>query len=169
LTAPVAAIALAVGLQAVDFLTPLHTEALRYDAVAEPLQVALLVAGCAYLWPAMAADPVPRRLGHATAVVHVLVLFPLSTLVGIAIESGTHSPDLGLAGGILWTVGGIGSIAATLGVLVRWLLVEERSSPGRAAGLDEGAHAQLVAWREARAAAAADEAARREAAAARRR
>lgn len=168
-TASVVAIALAVGLQAVDFLTPLHTEALRHDWVAEPLQVALLLAGCAYIWPVMAPDPLPRRLAHAPAVVHVLVLFPLSTLIGIAIESGTHSPDLSLAGGILWTVAGLGGIAATLAVLVRWLVIEERSSPGRTAGLDEGAHAQLVAWREARAAAAAEEAARREAAASRRR
>ncbi|HET9692558.1 MAG TPA: cytochrome c oxidase assembly protein [Acidimicrobiales bacterium] len=172
-TSPPVAITASVGVEALMWLTSLHSVAARHEVVAEALQVWLLAAGCAYLWPVFGADPLPRRLPHVASLVHILVLLPLSTLVGMATEAsavGAHQPHaVVLAGGVVWAVGTLGSAAAAVAVLVRWLRVEERAAPGRDAGLDEAAHAQLVAWRAARDEAAAEDAARRAAYAARRR
>jgi putative copper resistance protein D len=184
LFSPVVAMALLFGsIGAVD-LTSLHTIAGRHEALGELVQMALLAAGCVYMFPVFSTDPLPRKLPNIQALVYLLLLLPFFTLFGMAVESvgsaetitrvgsvaaaGAVGQDLASAGGVLWTVGGLGSIALTILVLVRWLRIEERATPDRNTGLDELAHAQLVAWREQREAAAAEDAARRAVWAARR-
>lgn len=159
---------------------PLHAAAGRHEALGEAVQLALLGAGCLFMFPIFSTDPLPRRLRQVSATVYVLSLLPFFTLFGMALESvgaaqvlhtqgavaaadsvgqGTSS-----AGGVIWTVGGLGSITLAILVLTRWLRVEERATPGRQAGLDEAAHAQLVAWRARREQAAAEDEERRRAA-----
>lgn len=162
---------------AVLYGSSLHLSAARHAYIGQPVELVLLIVGCAFLWPVFGVDPLPRRLGPFPAMAYLIGLLPYFTLLGMAVESrgagstlATSGPvaaaaavgsDVQGAGGILWTVGGLGSIALTLLVLARWLRVEERATPGRHAGLDPATHAQLVAWRAQRAEAAAEEAQRR--------
>lgn len=169
---------------AVLYTTSLHATVARHELLRQPLQLALVVIGCLFLWPVFGADPVGRRLDPGPALAYLLGLLPYFTLLGMAVEArgagsvlDTSGPvaaaaavgtDLQGAGGILWTAGGLGSIVLVVVVLVRWLRLEERAVPGRGAGLDPAAVAQLIAWREQRDAAAAADEARRVVAAARR-
>ncbi|MCU4186312.1 cytochrome c oxidase assembly protein [Acidiferrimicrobium sp. IK] len=177
LTYPVAAWLLYAGVLAVIYGTSFYTDAARHEIIGQPLQVLLLALGCLFLWPVFGADPLPRRLHPVPAMGYLLALLPYFTLLGFAIESqgaakvvAAHGAiqaaanlgsDLEGAGGVLWTVGGLGAICLTIMVLVGWLRTEERATPNRETGLDPAAVAQLTAWREQRAAAAEEEASRR--------
>lgn len=177
LSAPPIAWLLFAATLAVLYGTSLHLDAARHEIVGQPVQLGLLAIGCLFLWPVFGADPLPRRPGPFLAMGYLLGLLPYFTLLGMAVESkgagstlATAGPaaaaaavgaDVQGAGGVLWTVGGLGSIVLTLLVLVRWLRLEERATPRRQTGLDPAAAAQLVAWREQRAAAAEEDAARR--------
>ena len=177
LFAPPAAMGLLFATIGVVDLTSLHIVAGHHEAVGELVQVVLLGAGCVYMFPVFGADPLPRRLPNVQALVYLLLLLPFFTLFGMAVESvgaadtitkvgsvaaaDAVGQDLASAGGVMWAVGGLGSIALTILVLVRWLRIEEKATPSKQTGLDELAHAQLTAWREQRDAAAIEDAARR--------
>ncbi len=177
LTYPIAAWVLLAGAPAVVYGTGLYGAAARNELIGQPLQLALLAIGCLFMWPVFGAEPLPRRLHPVPAMGYLLALLPYFTLLGFAIESqgsarivATHGAaqaaanlgsDLEGAGGVLWTVGGLGAICLTIIVLVGWLRTEERATPSRDTGLDPAAVAQLTAWRQQRAEAAEEQAARR--------
>jgi putative copper resistance protein D len=157
--------------------TSLYQHAAHDELIAQPVQLVLVIAGCLFLWPIFGAEPLPRRLHPVPAMGYLLALLPYFTLLGFAVESQgsgkvvaahggiTAAANLGNglegAGGVLWTVGGLGSIALTIMVLAGWLRTEERATPDRHTGLDPAAVAQLTAWRGQRAVAQQEEALRR--------
>jgi cytochrome c oxidase assembly factor CtaG len=176
-TFPIVAWLAFAGCLAVLYLTGLHLQAAHHEVIGQLVQLVLLALGCLYLFPVFGTDPLPRRAQPLPAMGYLLALLPSFTLIGFAVESegsakvvansgavaaaAALGSDLEGAGGIIWTVGGLGAIVLTIIVLVGWLRTEERATPSRTTGLDAAAAAQLLAWREQRAAAAEVDAARR--------
>jgi putative copper resistance protein D len=177
LTHPVASWLLFSVPPALLYGTSLYRHAAHNELLGQPVQLVLLATGCLFLWPIFGSDPLPRRLHPVAAMGYLLALLPYFTLLGFAVESqgsgkvvAAHgginaAANLGNglegAGGVLWTVGGLGSIALTIMVLAGWLRTEERATPDRHTGLDPAAVAQLTAWREQRTIAQQEEALRR--------
>lgn len=121
----------------------------------------LLLAGCAFVWPVMGADPRPRRLGVGWRILYVLLATMFYSVLGLAMESQARriAPAISISNlhtgaGVLWTAGEMLAIATTIGILIQWLFVDE----GRAARADRTNAAedakQLAMWRAQRRAAA---------------
>lgn len=135
-------------------------------ALAQPyglglLYLELLVVGCLWVWPVMGADPRPVRLAIGWRILYVLLAVVYYSVLGLAVESqrrpiapGISVSDLHTGAGIIWSVGVLLSIGATIAVLLQWLQTDEgHARRADRYNAEEDAH-QLALWRAHRRAAA---------------
>ncbi len=104
-----------------------------------------LGAGLLFWWPAVAADPAPRRLGHPVRILYVLLQMPQNTFLAVVLLNAaaplyphyaTLERDWGpsaledqqLAAGIMWLGGDILFLAAVFALIASWMRAEERST-----------------------------------------
>jgi putative copper resistance protein D len=143
------------------YCTGLARLGVEHAALRDLLRLWLFLAGCVFVWPVLAADPVPRRMHPLGQVFYLLLLMPYFLLVGATLDSARSpvAPGIGLgdshaAGDVLWTAGELLGVALAVVVLVGWVRAEERHARRADAGSDADVAAQQAAWRASRAAAA---------------
>ena len=120
----------------------------------------LLVIGCLWAWAVLGADPRPVPLAIGWRMLYVLLAVVYYSVLGLAVESQRHRiapgitvSDLHTGAGIIWSVGVLLAIGASIGVLLQWLQTDE----GHARRADrynaEEDARQLALWRAHRRAA----------------
>lgn len=104
-----------------------------------------LAAGLLFWWPLIAVDPAPRRMSYPARIGYVFLQLPQGSFLAMAILFAerpiyAHYATLGapygidaladqrLAAGIMWFVGDVIFLVATLAVLAVWMRNESRSS-----------------------------------------
>lgn len=114
----------------------------------------LLVVGYLFISPVIGSDPKPFRLAVGWRVLYLLVLTVFYAVLGMAMESQRHPiapgltvSDLHTGGGDVWSTAELFTIAATIGVLVQWLRVDEgHARRADKVNAEEDAR-QLAIWR----------------------
>lgn len=104
-----------------------------------------LAAGLLFWWPLVAVDPAPRRMSYPARIAYVFLQLPQGSFLAMAIlfaeyplyaHYGTLGAPYGidaladqrLAAGIMWFVGDVIFLVATLAVLAAWMRSESKSS-----------------------------------------
>ena len=104
-----------------------------------------LAAGLLFWWPLVGLDPAPRRLSSPARIAYVFLQMPQNSFLAMAILFAggplyAHYATLGspygidaladqrLAAGIMWFVGDVIFLIATLAVLAGWMRSEARTS-----------------------------------------
>ncbi len=127
-----------------------HFSALFDQSLEDPVlhdleHLLFLASGLLFWWPLVAVDPAPRRMGYPARIAYVFLQLPQGSFLAMAIlfaESPlyAHYATLGapygiealadqrLAAGIMWFVGDVIFLLATLAVLAGWMRSESRSS-----------------------------------------
>jgi cytochrome c oxidase assembly factor CtaG len=143
------------------YFTGLYAFALRHDAVLTLVHLGLLVAGCLFWWPAVGVDPVPYRPGQGARVFYMLLVLPLYTILGMALESqsrplapGMSLADMHAGAGAMWVSGEITGLIGTLVLFVLWLRADEKAAREHDGVTQASAATQLAHWRATRDAAA---------------
>lgn len=143
------------------YFTSLYGITLRNGTVHNLVHVHLLVAGCIFWWPAVAVDPLPKRMNYGVRIGYLLLALPFHTILGMALDSqttpitpGTPLSQLHMGGGLMWVAGEALGLIGTLAVLVQWLRADERAARRIDRASDEIAAKQLAYWRATREAAA---------------
>ena len=132
------------------------------DRLVHDLEHALyLGAGLLFWWPVVARDPAPHRMSFPARIGYTFLQMPQNSFLGMAILFAEHplyahyatlgSPygidalaDQRLAGGIMWFLGDIVFLVATLAILAGWMRSEERG----AAAAERRADVERAAIRE---------------------
>jgi putative copper resistance protein D len=121
----------------------------------------LIVAGCIFWWPAVAVDPLPKRMNYGMRIGYLLLALPFHTILGMALDSqttpitpGTPLSQLHMGGGLMWVSGEFLGLVGVLAVLVQWLRADERAARRIDRTSEEMAAKQLAYWRATREAAA---------------
>jgi putative copper resistance protein D len=124
-----------------------------------------LAAGLLFWWPLVAVDPAPGRMTYPARIAYVFLQLPQGSFLAMAILFAerplyAHYVTLGapygidaladqrLAAGIMWFVGDVIFLVATLAVLAAWMRSESRSSDAADRRID----VERVALREREAA-----------------
>ncbi len=135
------------------YFTSLLATSVHSSTVAQLVSLGLVAAGVFLTWPLLSPDTPSVWLGPFAVMADILLLFLYFTVFGLAVESqgstpvpGTSLSALHTAGGVIWTVGGLGSMLVVLYALALYLREEERHAPPRGT-VDEVAAAQLATWR----------------------
>jgi cytochrome c oxidase assembly factor CtaG len=143
------------------FFTGLLRASLTDDWLRQGLYLVLVAVGYLHWLPVADVDPLPRRLGYWPRILYMLLVFPLYTVVGMALESqarpiapATSLASLHLGAAVLWVTGETVALAGALGVFVQWLRAEARRAREHDLAHAEAAESQLALWRAARDAAA---------------
>jgi cytochrome c oxidase assembly factor CtaG len=143
------------------YFTSLYAITLRNDTVHNLVHLHLVVAGCIFWWPAVAVDPLPKRMNYGLRIGYLLLALPFHTILGMALDSQTTriTPDtplsqLHMGGGLMWVAGEALGLVGTLAVLVQWLRADERAAKRIDRTSEEIAAKQLAYWRATREAAA---------------
>ena len=143
------------------YFTSLYGTTLRNAAVHDLVHVHLILAGCLFWWPAVAIDPLPRRISYGARIGYLLLALPFHTILGMALESqttritpGTTLSDLHMGGGLMWVAGEALGLIGTLAVLVQWLRADERAARRIDRASEDIAAQQVAYWRATREAAA---------------
>lgn len=125
--------------------TPLFDLALENPGIHQLEHAIYLGSALLFWWPAIAADPAPRRMPHPVRALYILLQLPVNSFLGMAIlfaESPLYphyatlnSPygisvlaDQEIAGGIMWLAGDIVFIGAVLLAVAAWMRHEERDA-----------------------------------------
>ena len=143
------------------YFTSLYGITLRNDTVHNLVHLHLIVAGCLFWWPAVAIDPLPRRISYGARLGYLLLALPFHTILGMALESQTNRitptttlSDLHMGGGLMWVAGEALGVVGTLAVLVQWMRADERAAKRIDRASEDVAAKQLAYWRATREAAA---------------
>ena len=143
------------------YFTSLYAITLRNDTVHNLVHLHLILAGCLFWWPAVAIDPLPKRISYGARIGYLLLAIPFHTILGMALDSQTTRitpttplSDLHMGGGLMWVAGEFLGVIGTLAVLVQWLRADERAARRIDRGTEEVAAKQLAYWRATREAAA---------------
>ena len=143
------------------YFTSLYAITLRNDTVHNLVHLHLIVAGCLFWWPAVAIDPLPRRITYGARIGYLMLALPFHTILGMALDSqttritpSTPLSDLHMGGGLMWVAGEALGLFGTLAVLVQWLRADERAARRTDRATEELAATQLAYWRATREAAA---------------
>ena len=143
------------------YFTSLYSITLRNSAVHNLVHLHLIVAGCLFWWPAVAIDPLPRRISYGARIGYLLLALPFHTILGMALESQitpitptTPLSELHMGGGLMWIAGEALGLIGTLAVLVQWLRADERAAKRIDRATEDIAAQQLAYWRATREAAA---------------
>ncbi len=124
-----------------------------------------LAAGLLFWWPLVAVDPAPGRMTYPARIAYVFLQLPQASFLAMAILFAEHPlyahyvtlgapygidalADQRLAAGIMWFVGDVIFLVATLAVLAGWMRSESKSS----ATADRRVDAERAALREREAA-----------------
>ena len=125
--------------------SPLYDAALENETVHVAEHLLFLAAGVLFWWPVVAADPAPRRMGHAPRVVYLLLQMPVGAAVGLAIyfaptvlyphyatieRSWGPSPliDQQIGGLLMWGAGGLVVLVAVALIVADWMQADMRRS-----------------------------------------
>ena len=143
------------------YFTSLYAITLRNDTVHNLVHLHLILAGCLFWWPAVAIDPLPRRITYGARIGYLLLALPFHTILGMALESQTTqiTPSTSLSalhagGGLMWIAGEALGVVGTLAVLRQWLRADERIAKRIDRANEDIAAQQLAYWRATREAAA---------------
>ena len=143
------------------YFTSLYAITLRNDTVHNLVHLHLILAGCLFWWPAVAIDPLPRRITYGARIGYLMLALPFHTILGMALDSQTTRitpttplSDLHMGGGLMWVAGEALGLFGTLAVLVQWLRADERAAKRTDRATEELAAKQLAYWRATREAAA---------------
>ncbi len=143
------------------YFTSLYAITLRNDTVHNLVHLHLILAGCLFWWPAIAVDPLPRRISYGARIGYLMLALPFHTILGMALDSQTTRitpttplSDLHMGGGLMWVAGEALGVVGTLAVLVQWLRADERAAKRTDRASEELAVQQLAYWRATREAAA---------------
>ncbi|HEX4863408.1 MAG TPA: cytochrome c oxidase assembly protein [Acidimicrobiales bacterium] len=143
------------------YFTSLYATTLRNDTVHNLVHLHLIVAGCLFWWPAVAIDPLPRRISYGARIGYLLLALPFHTILGMALESQTTRiapttplSELHLGGGLMWIAGEALGVVGTLAVLIQWLRADERAAKRIDRASEDIAAQQVAYWRATREAAA---------------
>jgi putative copper resistance protein D len=152
-THPLVAWLLFAGTMWATHFSPLFDAALE-DPLVHRLEHALfVVAALLFWWPAVGADPAPRRLGHPGRILYLGLGMPWSSFLALAIFSSstvlyehyaTIERDWGMspledqawAGGIMWAGGDLIFLVTLILAVMAWLGAEEREGRRLDARLD---------------------------------
>ncbi len=143
--------------------SPLFNHSLEDRFVHDLEHVLYLGAGLLFWWPVVAADPAPHRMRYPARIAYVFLQMPQNSFLAMAILFAegplyAHYATLGspygitalddqrLAGGIMWFLGDVIFLIATLLVVNGWLRSEERA--GDAAERRDDADRQRIRERE---------------------
>lgn len=129
------------------YLTPLFGWSLRSGAVHAAVHLHFLAAGCAFAWPLVGVDPLPRRAHPAARLLAVLLLVPVHAVLGLALlqvdevlGGGGWSLDDQRAGvAVLWATGELFALALGAVVAVQWVRADERAQAREDRRLDADA------------------------------
>ena len=144
------------------YFTSLYAETLRNQTVHDLVHLHLIVAGCLFWWPAVAVDPLPKRMNYGVRIAYLMLAMPFHTILGMALDSQTTRitptttlADLHAGGGLMWIAGEALGLIGTLAVFIQWLRADERAARrSDRATSDEVAALQIAHWRATREAAA---------------
>jgi cytochrome c oxidase assembly factor CtaG len=127
--------------------SPIFNQSLEDPTIHDLEHVAYLVAGLLFWWPAVGLDPAPRRMSFPGRIAYVFLQMPQNSFLGMAILFAQdplypHYATLGspygidaladqrLAAGIMWFLGDIVFMIATLALLGAWMQSEDRATAG---------------------------------------
>jgi putative membrane protein len=143
------------------YFTSLYRLSVEHPLLGQAARLELLLAGCLWMWPAAAADPLPRRLGHFGRVFYLILSMPVLTIFGMGLESTTKTilasvpvSSVHLGGGLIWVAGEAIGLLGAIAVFVGWLRSDERGVRSFERFNEVSAQKQLERWRAAREAAA---------------
>ena len=143
------------------YFTSLYGVTLRNQTVHDLVHLHLIVAGCLFWWPAVAVDPLPRRMSYGVRIAYLMLALPFHTILGMALDSQTTRitptttlPDLHAGGGLMWVAGEALGLIGTLAVFVQWLRADERAARRNDRTSEDVAALQVAHWRATREAAA---------------
>jgi putative membrane protein len=154
LTHPVIAWLLFGGSLVVLYFTSLYELSLRHEWVHALVHAHFLLAGSLFMAQVVGLDPIPHALGYAARLLYVLVALPFHAFLGVAILTSDRvlaagwydevvrrwgaSPlaDQRTGAGLLWMVGEVFGVAATLLVVRRWMTHDERAAARHDRALD---------------------------------
>lgn len=129
----------------VTHFSPLFEAALEDEGVHILEHGLYLTAGAMFWWPAVGADPSPRRLRPGARIAYLALQMPLNTAVGLAIYFaptvlyahyaslqrawGPHPyADQQVAGIVMWAAGDVILLAAVVLAASAWLRADEQRS-----------------------------------------
>ena len=143
------------------YFTSLYGTTLHNQAVHDLVHLHLIVAGCIFWWPAVAIDPLPKRMSYGVRIAYLMLALPFHTILGMALDSQTTRitptttlADLHAGGGLMWVAGEALGLIGTLAVFVQWLRADERAARRNDRVTEEVAAQQVAYWRATRDAAA---------------
>lgn len=125
--------------------SPLYNAALEDPNVHDAEHLLYLIAGLLFWWPAIAADPIPQRMGYGTRLAYLGFQMPINAAVGLAIYFApavlyqhyatlvrTWGPDAltdqQIGGVLMWGAGDLLLLAAIPLVVVAWMRADIRRS-----------------------------------------
>ena len=133
----------------VTHLTAVYEVALEHEPVHQVEHMVFLGTALMFWWPAIGADPAPRRIGHPVRLFYLMLSMPVTAFLGLAIANAgnvlypsyAHPTPWGAsaladqqaAGTLMWVAGMFTTVPAVGVVLMRWLDDESRRE-GRAPG-----------------------------------
>jgi putative membrane protein len=143
------------------YLTGLFALSMRNDLVNNLVHLDLILAGCLFWWPLVAADPIPTRMRYWGKILYLILALPFHTILGMSLESQSKGIAPGMAvtevhtgGGLLWCAGEIMGLLGAITFFVLWLRADEQSAKRSDEYSEEAAARQLAHWRATRDAAA---------------
>lgn len=143
------------------YFTSLYAITLRNQTVHDLVHLHLIVAGCLFWWPAVAVDPLPKRMSYGVRIAYLMLAMPFHTILGMALDSqttplapGMALGDLHMGGGLMWVAGEALGLIGTIAVFVQWLRADERLARRQDRISEEVAALQVAHWRATREAAA---------------
>jgi putative copper resistance protein D len=144
-THPVVAWIALAGVMWGTHFSPLFDAALEDRALHDLEHLLFLGAGLLFWWPAVAADPAPRRLGHPVRILYVFMQMPQNTFLAVTLLNAGQPlyphyatlerawgpgplEDQQIAAGIMWLGGDLLFLAAVFVLIASWMRAEERST-----------------------------------------
>jgi putative membrane protein len=141
--------------------SPIFNASLEDPLTHDVEHIVYLAAGLLFWWPLIGLDPAPHRMSYPARIGYVFMQMPQNSFLAMAVLFASsplypHYATLGspygidaladqrLAAGIMWFLGDVIFLIATLAVLGAWMRNEERS----AAGSERQADSELAAIRE---------------------
>ena len=121
----------------------------------------VLAVGWLFFLPVVDVEPIPYRLGPWGRILYLLLTIPVFTIVGMGVESQSHSVtatlsvrSLQLGGAVVWVAANGVAICGALAVFVQWLRADETRAKHHDTVSEAAAARQLAIWRASRDAAA---------------
>ncbi len=132
----------------------LYDVALENDLVHYVEHLTMLGAGLLFWWPAISPDPMPWRMPHPVRLLYLFLALPQNSFLAVALlssESVLYShylttvrgwgpeplADQQLGATLMWVMGDMIFLAATLGVVWAWMRFEDTRTARLDARLDE--------------------------------